>query len=242
MTPETRYAQNKDGQYIGYQVFGRGTTSIVFIPDWATNLDVMWEEATNARFLDRLASFARVICFDKRGTGVSDPVPLGAVPTWEEWMFDVGTVLDAVGVERAALFGHGDGGQMALLFAATHPSRTEALVLADTYARRSRADDYPCGIPPDIAAQMIETILDRWGQGTVAKWGAPSLAGDESFIRWRGRYERLAMSPGQFRALYPRTYDLDFRSVLPSIRAPTLVLRCLLGARACGLRSSSHCD
>jgi len=107
MTPETRYAQNKDGQYIGYQVFGRGTTSIVFIPDWATNLDVMWEEATNARFLDRLASFARVICFDKRGTGVSDPVPLGAVPTWEEWMFDVGTVLDAVGVERAALFGHG---------------------------------------------------------------------------------------------------------------------------------------
>ncbi|MGB5176174.1 MAG: alpha/beta hydrolase, partial [Thermoanaerobaculia bacterium] len=138
MRPKTRYAVNKEGQSVAYQVIGDGPRDIVFIPDWVTNLEVMWEEPTLARFLDRMASIGRLICFDKRGTGVSDPVPLGAIPTWEEWMDDVGTVMDAVGSERAAVFGHGDGGHMALLFAATHPNRTSALVLADSYARRRR--------------------------------------------------------------------------------------------------------
>ena len=123
MRPRTQYARNKEGQSVAYQIFGEGPRDIVFIPDWVTNLEIMWEEPTLARFLDRMASFARVICFDKRGSGVSDPVSLGAVPTWEEWMDDVVTVLDAVGTDCAAVFGHGDGGQMALLFAATHPER-----------------------------------------------------------------------------------------------------------------------
>ena len=224
MRPVTRYAQNKEGQYVGYQVFGSGSPDIVFVPDWVTNVDIMWEEPTLARFLDRLASFGRLICFDKRGTGVSDPVHLGAIPTWEEWMDDVATVLDAVGSERAAVFGHGDGGPMALLFAATHPSRTSALVLADAYARRRQADDYPRGIPDRVAGPMLETVLSTWGTGKVSEGGAPSLAHNASFCEWRGRYERLAMSPGQFRSIYPRTYETDFRPVLETIRAPTLVL------------------
>jgi class 3 adenylate cyclase len=224
MRPTTRYAINKEGQSVAYQVIGDGSSDIVFIPDWVTNLEIMWEEPTLARFLDRLASFGRLICFDKRGTGVSDPVSLGAVPTWEEWMDDVGTVMDAVGSECATVFGHGDGGHMALLFAATHPNRTAALVLADTYARRHRAPDYHCGVPPQIAEQLIEFILSTWGTGQAVVQGSPDLARNPSFVEWRGRYERLAMSPGQFKSIYPLTYELDFRPVLETIRAPTLVL------------------
>ncbi len=225
MNPQTRYARNEGGQYIAYQAFGDGAVDLIFIPDWCTNLEIMWEDPTLARFLQRLASFARVICFDKRGTGVSDPVPMGAVPSWEEWMDDVRTVLDAAGRERAVVFGHGDGGSMALLFAATHPARTSALILADTYARRTRTADYPCGIPEHAAAKTIDGILQTWGTGEITRYGgAPSLAHDASFIAWRGRYERLAMSPGVFFPIYPQTYKVDLRPVLPTVRVPTLVL------------------
>jgi pimeloyl-ACP methyl ester carboxylesterase len=224
MNPVTRYAKNDQGQYIAYQVFGEGSVDLVFIPDWVTNLEVMWEDPSLTRFMDRLASFARVICFDKRGTGLSDPVPLGAVPTWEEWMYDVGAVMDAAGSERAAIMCHGDGGQMGLLFAATHPARTSALVLMDTYARRVRAPDYPCGVPATVADRLMGFIIGSWGTGHAALEGAPSLSNDPTFVSWRARYERVAMSPGQFRSLYPKTYELDFRSILAAIRVPTLVL------------------
>jgi len=224
MNPVTRYAKNDQGQYIAYQMFGEGPVDLVFIPDWVTNLEAMWEEPSLVRFMDRLASFARVICFDKRGTGLSDPVPLGAVPSWEEWMYDVGAVMDAAGSERAAIICHGDGGQMGLLFAATNPGRTAGLVLMDTYARRVRAPDYPCGVPTEIADRLMGFIIGSWGTGHAALEGAPSLANNPAFVGWRGRYERLAMSPGQFRSLYPKTYELDFRSILPAIRVPTLVL------------------
>jgi class 3 adenylate cyclase len=197
---------------------------IVFIPDWCTNLDAMWEEPTLERFLNRLASMGRLICFDKRGTGVSDPIPLGAIPTFEEWMDDIGSVLDAAGSKRAALIGHGDGSPMAILFAATHPERTSALVLADAYARRSRAPDYQCGIPQRISDAFIEMVLKNWGTGRDTIAGAPSLANNLSFIEWRGRYERLAMSPGVFDVTYPNTYQMDVRPVLETIRVPTLIL------------------
>ncbi len=224
MKPETHYARNADDQYIAYQVCGNGEFDIIFIPDWCTNLEVMWEDPTLERFLNRLASMARLICFDKRGTGVSDPVPLGAVPTVEEWMDDVGFVLDAAGSESAAVFGHGDGAPMAILFAATHPNRVSALVLADAYARRIRAPDYPHGMPQDTAEVFIEGILNNWGTGGDMFIGAPSLAGNTAFIEWRGRYERLAMSPGMFNVTYPNTYEIDVRPVLETVRAPTLVL------------------
>jgi class 3 adenylate cyclase len=224
MRSEIGYAKNRDNQSVAYQVCGEGAVDLVFVPDWVTNLEVMWEEPTIARFLERLERFARVICFDKRGTGLSDPVPLGAIPTWEEWMFDVGTVMDAAGSRQAAVLGHGDGGVMALLFAVTHPDRTTALILADAYARRLRAPDYPCGVPDEVAPQMIAAILGWWGTGEAARDGAPSLAGDPTFIQRRARYERLAMSPGQFHRVYPLTYDFDFRWVLPTIQVPTLII------------------
>jgi len=224
MKPETQYARNAEGQYIAYQVCGDGEFDIVFIPDWCTNLEVMWEEPTLERFLNRLASMARLICFDKRGTGVSDPVPLGAIPTFEEWMDDVGSVLDAAGSERAAVIGHGDGAPMAILFAATFPNRVSALVLAEAYARRTRAADYQCGMPQEIADLFIEGILKNWGTGRDMLIGAPSMADNPAFIQWRGRYERLAMSPGMFNATYPNTYAFDVRPVLETVRAPTLVL------------------
>ncbi len=221
---EVRYAENRDGEAVAYQICGDGPLDVVFVPDWVGNLEVMWEEATLARFLERLGRFARVVCFDKRGTGLSDPVPLGAMPTWEEWMYDVGTVMDAADSPRAAIFGHGDGGVMALLFAATQPDRTTALILADAYARRTWAPDYPWGVPEQVVPRLIEFILGAWGTGEAARDGAPSLADDPSFIQWRGRYERLAMSPGQFGPIYPVTYERDFRWVLPTVRVPALVL------------------
>ncbi len=225
MKGEIQYAASRDGQSVAYQTCGEGPLDLVFVPDWVGNLEVMWEDPTLAAFLERMARFARVICFDKRGTGLSDPVPLGAIPTWEEWMYDVATVMDAADSRQAAIFGHGDGATMALLFAATHPDRASALILADAYARRMRSEDYPCGVPEDVAPQLIEAILNAWGTGEATRGGgAPSLAGDESFVAWRGRFERLAMSPGQFNAVYPLTYTFDLRWVLPTIRMPTLVL------------------
>jgi class 3 adenylate cyclase len=225
MKSDIQYAVNSDGQSVAFQTTGDGPLDLVFVPDWVGNLDVMWEDPTLSAFLARMARFARVICFDKRGTGLSDPVPLGAIPTWEEWMYDVATVMDAAGSRQAAIFGHGDGATMALLFAATHPSRTSALILADAYARRMRDADYPWGIPEELAKRYIETILNAWGTGkATCLGGAPSLAGDHSFVEWRGRFERLAMSPGQFNAVYPLTYTFDLRWVLPTIHMPTLVL------------------
>ncbi len=224
MQSKIRYAKNEDGQNVAYQVSGEGALDIVFIPDWVTNLEVMREEPTVAQFLDRLASFGRLIFFDKRGSGLSDPVPLGAIPTPEEWMDDVRTVLDDIGSERAALLGHGDGGYMAILFAATHPNRTSSLVLADAWARRSRAQDYPCGIPEETIPKYIKVIVEMWGTGQAAVRGAPSLAHNQSFIELRGRLERLAMSPAQFANLNPTRYEIDVRPLLETIRVPTLVL------------------
>ena len=144
--PETRYARSRDGN-VAYQAFGKGPFDLVFIPWWVSNIDVMWEEQSLATFLERLATFSRVLCFDKRGTGVSDTVPLVALPTLEQWSDDVRTVMEAAGSQRAVLLGHDTGGQMAMLFAATYPDKTSALVLLDSSARRVRDVDYPWGLP-----------------------------------------------------------------------------------------------
>lgn len=224
MNNAIRYARDNDGQHVAYEVSGDGPLDLVFIPDWVTNLEVMREEPSITWFLDRLASFSRLICFDKRGSGLSDPVPLGAIPTTEEWMHDVCTVLDDVGSRRAALLGHGDGGALAMLFAATHPDRTHSIVLADTCARRRRAPDYPWGLPEETAERYMKAIIGSWGSGEAAHLGAPSEAQRPGFIECRGRLERLAMSPGEFATMYPPTYDLDIRPVLKTIRVPTMVM------------------
>ena len=184
----------------------------------------MWEEPSLARFLRRLARFSRLICFDKRGSGVSDPVPLGALPMLEQWMDDVRTVMDAVGSQCAALLGHGDGGQMALLFAATYPDRTSALIVADASARYLRAGDYPWGLPADRVPRVLQRLEERWGTGDNLDIIAPSVASDERFRRWYARYERLALSPGEAATVFAAQCERDLRRVLSTIQVPTLVL------------------
>ena len=223
MQPETRYARSKDG-HVAYQVIGDAPLDLVFISGWISNVEVMWEEASAARFLRRLGTFSRLLYFDKRGSGVSDPVPLAALPTLEEWMDDVRTVMDAAGSKRAALVGHGEGGPMAMLFAATYPERASALILVDTTARPLRDVDYPWGLPADRVPQLLQRLEEEWGTGGTHDFLAPSLAHDERFWRWFARYQRLASAPRAFTTMWAAHFDRDLRGVLPSIRVPTLVL------------------
>src|SRR5262245_12704383 len=184
----------------------------------------MWDEPTLARFLRRLGTFSRLLCFDKRGTGVSDPVPLAAIPTLEQWNDDVLAVMDAVGLHRAALLGVAEGGPMAILFAATYPERTSALVLVDTFARLVRDVDYGFGFPVERMPIFLARAEEWWGTGKNADLLAPSIAHDQRFRRGLARYERLAMAPGAFAAVYATMFEIDVRHVLPAMRVPTLVL------------------
>ncbi|KAA9134133.1 adenylate/guanylate cyclase domain-containing protein [Marinihelvus fidelis] len=225
MFEPVRYVANRDGQYVAYQVMGSGELDIIFIPDWVTNLEVMAEEPSIARFFETLSSFGRLILFDKRGSGLSDPVPLGAIPTPEEWMQDIVTVMNDLDSDAAAIIGHAEGGSMATLFAATRPNRCRALVLVDTCARRLRAPGYPEGMPEEVAQRkFIDHGIRTWCTGESARDLAPDLAISRSFIQRRARLERLAMSPAQFAAMYPTTYEMDTRHVLGTLKMPTLVL------------------
>jgi pimeloyl-ACP methyl ester carboxylesterase len=221
--PETRYARSRDG-HVAYQVVGDGPLDLVFIPSWTSNVDVMWEQASLARFLRRLATFSRLICFDKRGSGVSDTVPLAALPTLEQWSDDILTVMQAAGSKRAALLGHSVGGQMAMLFAATHPEQTAALVLVDSRARGIRDVDYPWGFSEDQLPLVLEAAGRLWGTGDNLDLIAPSVSKDEPFRRWYARYERLAMRPGAVPSMCAAELERDLRAVLPAIRVPTLIL------------------
>jgi class 3 adenylate cyclase len=221
MQPETHYVRGPEG-HVAYQVLGSGPRDIVFVPDHPNNIEIMWEEPAVARFLERLATMGRLICFDKRGTGISDPVPLGAIPTIERWMDDITTVIDTVGSTRIVLFGHGDGGPIAMLFAATYPERTEALVLGDTFARIREAVDYPIGLSEAAAEAKAALLYATWGRADRR----PARIGfmDPSSVAWRARFERLALSPGALETMYPVCdLDVDVRAILGSIRAPTLV-------------------
>ncbi len=222
-TPDTRYAKGRDG-CVAYQAIGDGPLDLVFIPDWVTNLDVMWEEPSLARFLRRLSSFSRLICFDKRGCGVSDPVPSNEGLSAESWTDDTRTVLQAVNSERAAMFGHAEGGRMAMLFAATFPERTSALVLLDSFARRVRDHDYPWGVPEEFLPRLFELFDAGWGNGGHLSTIAPSVAQDQRFREWYGRYQRLAMGPTQAANGYRNAFKFEVRAVLSAIRVPTLVL------------------
>jgi class 3 adenylate cyclase len=184
----------------------------------------MWEEPGYAGFLERLASFSRLIIFDKRGTGLSDPVPLDQLPTLEQRMDDVRAVMDAVGSERAALLGHSEGGNMCVLFTATYPDRTAALVLVGCYAKRIRSDDYPWAPAPDARDREIEETETRWGSPDMLRALAPSKANDEAFERWVGRYLRQSASPKAAAALLRMNTHIDVREILPTIRVPTVLI------------------
>lgn len=172
MTPETHYTL-AEGVNIAYQVVGDGPIDLVLVPGWVSNIEVFWEEPRVSRILNSLASFSRLILFDKRGTGLSDRVT--DTPTLEERMDDVRAVMDAVKSERAALVGYSEGGPMCALFAATYPERTLGIVMIGAYARRTRSPDYPFGPDPDERERFIELLADTWPTDTALGARAPSI-------------------------------------------------------------------
>jgi pimeloyl-ACP methyl ester carboxylesterase len=219
--PETRFA--KAGQLsIAYQVVGGGDVDVILIPQWLSNIEQYWEHPAAAYFLRRIASFSRLIMFDKRGTGLSDTVP--DTQTLEERMDDVLAVMDAVGSERAVMFGPSEGGPMAALFAATFPERCVSLILYGSLARWLQADDYPEGRPPALVAAYGKAWIDGWGSGASLRVLAPSLAGDEDFRRWWGRFERNSVRPGMVGPIFEAINALDIRAILPAIQVPTLIM------------------
>lgn len=220
--PVTRYTKSGDG-YVAYQVTGEGP-DLVFVPGWISHLEVCWDIPPLASFLRRLGSFCRVIAIDKRGTGLSDPLPPDRVATLEERMDDVRAVMDAVGSARAALLGISEGGPMNILFAATHPERTVALILFGTYAKMARDEDYPIGYTYEVLDQYWSRLEGRWGTGAGLGALAPSMALDPRMRELWGRYQRMSASPGAAVSLLLLSQRIDLRHVLPTVRVPTLVL------------------
>jgi pimeloyl-ACP methyl ester carboxylesterase len=217
----TRYARSGDVN-IAYQTAGDGPADLVYVAGWISNVELNWDEPSHAHVLTRLAAFSRLIVFDKRGTGLSDPVPLDRLPPLETRMDDVRAVLDAVGSERATLFGFSEGGLMSVLFAATYPERVSALVLYGTFAKRVRTPDYPWAPTPEARAREIEALERNWGDRMDLDHLAPSE--DEEFKRRLATYYRRSASPGAAVALMRMNTQIDVRDVLGSIQAPTLVM------------------
>jgi pimeloyl-ACP methyl ester carboxylesterase/DNA-binding winged helix-turn-helix (wHTH) protein len=229
--PETMYARSGDVN-IAYQVIGDAPIDLVFVMGWVSHLEYFWREPNFARFLRRLASFARLILFDKRGTGLSDRVPINELPTLEQRMDDVRAVMDAVGSERAALCGVSEGGPMCSLFAATYPEKTLALVMIGTYAKRIRDEDYPWAPTTEQRQHFFEEMRQQWGGPVGLEERAPSMADDPQFRDWWATYLRMGASPGAALALTQMNAEIDVRQVLPLVRVPTLVIhrdedRCL---------------
>jgi pimeloyl-ACP methyl ester carboxylesterase/plasmid stabilization system protein ParE len=223
-TPPTRYAKS-DEVSIAYQVIGDGPIDVVLVLGFATHLELQWELPAFARFFERISSFSRLIIFDKRGTGLSDPI--ADVPTLEQRIDDVRAVMDAAGSERATLFGISEGGPMSLLFAATHPDRVTALVLHGAMGRTTEAPDYPWASPAEaLRESAAEFIAPYWGQESegMIELFAPSFAGDPRTVQFTARMERSAASPAMVQKIFEMFLDVDVRAILPTIHVPTLVL------------------
>jgi pimeloyl-ACP methyl ester carboxylesterase len=221
--PETRYASSGDVN-IAYQVVGEGPRDLVLVPGWISNIEVFWEDPAMTHFLQRLASFSRLILFDKRGTGLSDRVPVNELPGLEARMDDVRAVMDAVKSTRATLFGYSEGGPMCALFAATYPDRTTALIMVGSFARRIRADDYPWGPTHEEWERITEEYTREWGGPVGFDLRAPSAAHDPSAREWWARNLRLGASPAANRVLMRMNAEIDLRQVLPAVRVPTLIV------------------
>ncbi len=223
MLPETRYARLGD-LHLAYQVAGEGPPDILLLDQWFGHVDAQWDVPPVAALRERLATFGRLIMFDKRGTGLSDPIPTSSLPTLEEFMADIAAVLDTVGSERAAVIANIGGGILAMPFAATHPDRVSSLILVDCFARFLEAWDYPAGAPTDELTPALEQAEDFAGRGVMIDLFAPSVADDERIRRAWARYERSAATPGSTKAIVRLIYESDVRDVLAAIRVPTLVI------------------
>jgi len=222
MHPETKYATSGDIS-IAYQVIGNGPLDLVYVAGWVSHLEYGWEEPSLSRFYQRLASFSRLILFDKRGTGLSDRV--AHFPTLEQRMDDVRAVMDAVGSEKAALLGVSEGGSMAILFAATYPERTAALIGFGVFAKRIWSPDYPWAPTPEKRQAFFDTIRDDWGGVVDLDTLAPSRAQDTRFRQWWSGYLRRSASPGAALELARWNTEIDVRHILPVIRVPSLIIQ-----------------
>jgi non-specific serine/threonine protein kinase len=223
MTPVTQYAKS-GGLNVAYQVVGQGPIDLVYAPGWVSNVEWAWEEPRLARFLDRLASFSRVILFDKRGTGLSDRVQDNQLPTNEERMDDVRAVMDAVGSHRAALFGASEAANLCTLFSARHPDRTRALVTFGGFAKRLRSPDYPWAPTLEERERELEKTEREWGGPVGLSTLAPSVANDPIFAKWWASFLRHSASPKAAVTLLRMNTFVDVRDVLPEVRVPTLIL------------------
>lgn len=220
LVPQTQYAKSGD-VYIAYQVLGNGPIDLVLIPGFVSHLEFHWEEPMLSHLFRRLASFSRLIRFDKRGTGLSDRVSSGTI---EDRMDDVIAVMDAAGSERAAFIGVSEGGPLSISFSATHPKRTQALVLWNTFPKYQYAPDYPHGFTPDVIEMFPRLIKTQWGKGAVVSCFAAPAAENKRFVEWWGECERLSMSPGGALLCFNWFVDIDVRKILPAINVPTLVI------------------
>lgn len=218
MPPETRYAKSGSVN-IAYQVLGEGPLDLVLVPGFVSHVEVAWEEPNFARFLSRLALFARLIVFDKRGTGMSDPVT--SPPTMDERMDDIRAVMDAVGSSRAGIFGISEGGTLSILFAHRHPDRVQALVLYGSWARRLAAPDYPWGLREQELEGFLGRMGDAWATG---EWWTPSPADDDATKRWWARYLRMSASPAMAQGVIRMNTEIDVRALLSELRVATLIL------------------
>jgi class 3 adenylate cyclase/pimeloyl-ACP methyl ester carboxylesterase len=221
--PVTRYAKSGD-LHIAYQAVGEGPPDVVLTDQWFSHVEAQWDFPPLARLLGRLASFSRVLTFDARGIGLSDPVALTSLPSIEEWMDDLRAALDAAGSERAAVVAGMAAGLMAILFAATYPERVSALVLVNCYARLVQTRDYPAGESPEREGRERARARTSWGRGMLLDMFAPSMADDASSREGWARYERHAASPGTAIAMLDVIWGSDLRHVLPTVRVPTLVI------------------
>ena len=216
----TRYTRIGD-VHIAYQSMGAGP-DLLYVPTWVSQMEQLGAEPHMAAFIDRLCSFARLITFDRRGSGLSDPVT--GAPTLEEQIDDILAVMDAVGSERTALVGSLEGGPLAITFAASHPERVSSLILYATFARTRWAEDYSFPPRDDERSVRLARVVEQWGQGAIPRALAPSLAGDPEFADWAGRMERYSASPGTIRRMFDTIADTDVRHVLPTLSVPTLVM------------------
>ncbi|MDZ4825399.1 MAG: adenylate/guanylate cyclase domain-containing protein [Actinomycetota bacterium] len=223
MHPPTQYAR-VGREHVAFQVLGDGPVDVLFAAEWTNHVELQWEQPACARFLERLASFSRVILFDRRGTGLSDPTTHDAASGLEPWMDDFTAVLDAAGSKQAAIVATGASGPVALLFAATYPERTQSLVLCNTAARLLADDDYPIGLPPEVVDIAVAWTRENWGKGSLFALGAPSAAGDERAQELHARLQRMSAGPGVAAEVQRMLLHVDVRGIVDTVHVPTLVL------------------
>ena len=222
--PHTRYTETPKG-FIGYQVFGEGPRNLVFITNWLTNIETLWEEPSADRYLRRLGSIGRVVLIDKRGTGISDPHGIGRPQPVEEYVDDFSNVLDDVDIHDAILIGDSEGGTLAIMLAATYPERFPGLILINSFARLSRAEDYPIGAPDGVLDSLAQQWKDSFGHSPEPlRLTAPSMLGDRRFEESWLRQNRLSMPPGVAGEAIEWIRRTDVRSALPAIQARTVIL------------------